>query len=222
MAERVPEFALLIGVFLGLSATVSAAVLTGTLFRPLLFGVVACYPFAAFGVVRSDDPSEALPPKYVLGIGGALGALVLVSALLERPYVGVVPGLLAATLVFLPPAAYATYFGADVNPLSPAQTLVVSTAVGATFFGLAPLVGSLSAVLGLAIGLSGALYADARGFHPTHRQQRLGIAVGVVAGIALAWFGLAMRLPLGPTTAAAAGLVLAPSLFVALTRARER
>ncbi|KAB1197444.1 MULTISPECIES: hypothetical protein [Haloferax] len=222
MAERVPEFALLIGVFLGLSATVSAAVLTGTLFRPLLFGVVACYPFAAFGIVRSDDPSAALPPRYVLGVGVALGVVTLAAALLERPSVGLVPALLAATLVALPPAAYATHFGADVNPLSPAQTLVAAAAVGAVFLAFAPLVGSLSAVLGLVVGLSGALYANARGFRPTHRQQRLGIVAGAVLGIAVAWFGLAMRLPLGPTTTAAAALVLAPSLFVALTRARDK
>ncbi|WP_411965185.1 hypothetical protein [Haloferax sp. YSMS24] len=222
MAERVPEFALLIGVFLGLSATVSAAVLTGTLFRPLLFGAVACYPFAAFGVVRSEDPTDALPPTYVLGVGVALGVLTLGSALLERPSVGLVPGLLAGTLVVLPPAAYATHFGADVNPLSPSQTLAVCATIGALFLGAAPLVGSLSAVLGLVVALSGALYANARGFRPTHRQRRLGIVAGVVAGSAVAWFGLAMRLPLGATTTAAVALVLAPSLFVALTRAQER
>jgi hypothetical protein len=222
MAERVPEFALLIGVFLGLSATVSAAVLTGTLFRPLLFGVVVGYPFVAFGIVRSDDPSEALPPKLILGIGVALGVLTLGAALLERPSVGLIPALLAAALVVLPPAAYATRFGADVNPLSPIQTLVACAAVGAAFVAFAPLVGSLSAVLGLVIGLSGALYADARGFRPTYRQQRLGVGAGVVVGVAVAWFGLAMRLPLEATVMAPVVLVLAPSLFVALTRARRR
>ena len=222
MAERVPEFALLIGVFLGLSATVSAAVLTGTLFRPLLFGVVVCYPFAAFGIVRSDDPTAALPPTYVLGVGVALGVLTVGAALLERQSVGFVAALLAAAVVVLPPAAYATQFGADVNPLSPTQTLVACAAVGAAFLAFAPLVGPLSAVLGLVVGLSGALYANARGFRPTHRQQRLGIVAGAVAGVAVAGFGLAMRLPLESTTAAAMALVLAPSLFVALTRVRPR
>jgi hypothetical protein len=220
MAERVPEFALLIGVFLGLSATVSAAVLTGALFRPLLFGVVVCYPFAAFGIVRSDDPTEALPPTYVLGVGVVLAVVTTGAALLERPSVGVVAGLLAGTLVVLPPAAYATRFGAGVNPLSPRQTVVACATVGAIFLAAAPLAGSLSAVLGLVIGLSGALYADARGFRPTYRQQRLGVVAGVVVGLGVASFGLAMRLPLGPTTAAAAALVVAPSLFVALTRGR--
>ena len=84
MAERVPEFALLIGVFLGLSATVSAAVLSGALFRPLLFGAVVCYPFAAFGVLRSDDPSVALPPRVVLGLGAVIGLLTAATAVLER------------------------------------------------------------------------------------------------------------------------------------------
>ncbi|KAB1192617.1 hypothetical protein GJR96_03850 [Haloferax sp. MBLA0076] len=222
MAERVPEFALLIGVFLGLSATVSAAVLTGALFRPLLFGVVVCYPFVAFGIVRSDGPTEALPPRVILGIGVALGVVTMGAALLERPSVGLVPALLAATVVVLPPAAYATRFGAGVNPLSPMQTLVAAVAVGATFLAFAPLLETLSAVLGLVIGLSGALYADARGFRPTYRQQRIGIVAGVLLGLSVAVFGLAMRLPLDATTAAAASLVVAPSLFVALTRGRRR
>ncbi|AFK18024.1 hypothetical protein E6P09_04515 [Haloferax mediterranei ATCC 33500] len=132
MTERVPEFALLVGVFLGLSAAVSGAVLTGELFRPILTGVVVCYPFAAFGVVRSDDPSEALPPRFVTALGTVLGVVTLLTALLERPG-DVLSGLVASLVVALPPAAYATRFGADVNPLSPVQTFVVTTAVGARF-----------------------------------------------------------------------------------------
>ncbi|WP_396610876.1 hypothetical protein ACH9L7_11680 [Haloferax sp. S1W] len=219
MTERVPEFALLVGVFLGLSAAVSGAVLTGELFRPILTGVVVCYPFAVFGVVRSEDPSEALPPRPVLAFGTVLGVVTLLAAAVERPN-DVLSGLAASLVVTLPPAAYATRFGADVNPLSPVQTLVVTAAVGAVFLAFAPLLGTLSAIVGLVVGLSGALYADARGFRPTHRQRRLGIVGGVLAGVAVAWFGLAMQLPLAPTTATAAALVLAPSLFAAITRER--
>ncbi|ELZ83867.1 hypothetical protein C5C07_01725 [Haloferax sp. Atlit-4N] len=222
MAERVPEFALLIGVFLGLSATVSAAVLSGTLFRPLLFGAVVCYPFAAFGVLRSDDPSEALPPRVVLGLGAAIGLLTATTAVLERATVEPLDGVFAAVVVTLPPVAYAVRFGADVNPLSPVQSLVCCAVVGAAFLALAPRLGTVSALLGFVLGLSGALYADARGFRPTHRQQRVGIAAGALVGVSVAGAGVAMRLPLGPTTAAAAALALTPSLFVALTRTRTR
>ncbi|POG56747.1 hypothetical protein [Haloferax marisrubri] len=222
MAERVPEFALLIGVFLGLSATVSAAVLSGALFRPLLFGAVVCYPFAAFGVLRSADPSEALPPRVVLGLGAAIGLLTAATAVLERATVEPIDGLFAAVVVSLPPVAYAVRFGADVNPLSPVQSLVCCAVVGAAFLALAPRLGTVSALLGFVLGLSGALYADARGFRPTHRQQRAGIAAGVLVGVSVAVIGIAMRLPLGPTTAAAVALALTPSLFVALTRNRAR
>ncbi|MFC7204807.1 hypothetical protein ACFQJC_14915 [Haloferax namakaokahaiae] len=221
MSRYVPEISLVTGVFLGLSATLSGVVLTGRFFPSLLFGVVVCVPFAAFGVVRSEDPSEALPPRIILGIGVALGGLLLLAGLVDTPRVPFLSGLLAALLVALPTVVYATKFGADVNPLSPLQTLVASGSVGALFLAAAPLVGALSAVIGLLVGLSGALYAQARGFRPTYRQQRLGMVAGVLLGLGVASFGLAMRLPLGATTASAGALVIAPSLFVALTRAQR-
>ncbi|ELZ94975.1 hypothetical protein C440_07862 [Haloferax mucosum ATCC BAA-1512] len=217
MTERVPEFALLVGVFLGLSAVVSGVVLTGELFRSLLSGVVVCYPFAAFGVVRSDNPTEALSPRLVTVFGAVLGVVMLLVALFERPD-DILSGVVASLVVALPPAAYATHFGADVNPLSPGQTLAVTAAVGATFLASAPLFGTLNAVVGLLVGLPGALYADARGLRLTHRQRRLSIVAGVLAGVAVAWLSIVMRLPLAPTTATAAALILAPSLFVAITR----
>lgn len=221
MSRYVPEISLLTGVFLGLSATLSGVVLTGRFFPSLLFGVVVCYPFAAFGVVRSDDPTEALPPRLILGVGVGLGALTLLAALADGPRVSLLEGLLGGLLVALPPLAYATKFHADVNPLSPVETFAVSAAVGALFLAAAPLIGALSALVGLVVGISGALYAENRGFHPTYRQQRIGMVAGVILGLAVAWFGLAMQLPLAATTAAAAALVFAPSLFVAVTRARK-
>ncbi|ADE03468.1 hypothetical protein [Haloferax volcanii] len=222
MAERVPEFALLIGVFLGLSATVSAAVLSGALFRPLLFGAAVCYPFAAFGVLRSEDPSEALPPRVVLGLGVAIGLLTAAAAVLERATVEPLDGVFAAVVVSLPPVAYAVRFGADVNPLSPVQSLACCAVVGTAFLALAPRLGTTSALLGFVLGLSGALYADARGFRPTHRQQRAGIAAGVFVGVAVAAAGVATGLPLGSTTATAVAAALTPSLSVALARNRRQ
>ncbi|WP_410765863.1 hypothetical protein [Haloferax sp. DFSO60] len=217
MSRYVPEISLLTGVFLGLSATLSGVVLTGRFFPSLLFGVVVCVPFAAFGVVRSDDPTEALPPRVILGFGVVLGGLTLLAGLVDTPRVPFFSALLAALLVALPTVIYAAKFHADVNPLSPIQSLVGSAVVGVVFLAIAPLVGALSAVIGLLVGLSGALYAENRGFSPTPRQQRLGMVAGVVLGLAVASFGLVMRLPLAATTAAAGVLVIAPSLFVAVT-----
>ncbi|SEK89489.1 hypothetical protein [Haloferax larsenii] len=221
MTERVPEFALLIGIFLGLSATVSGAVLTGELFRPLLTGVVVCYPFAAFGIVRSEDPSEAIPSKYVLAVGVVLAGVTLAAALFERPLSDFVAGLFAATLVVLPPVAYAVRYGAGVNPLSPAQTLVVTSVVGALFVVSSPIAGSpLAAATGFLVTLSGALYADTRGYRLPRKHQRLAIVAGGLLGIGIVGVAAVSRLPLVPTLASGAAFALAPSLFVALTRER--
>ncbi|ELZ75446.1 hypothetical protein KU306_06190 [Haloferax larsenii] len=220
MTERVPEFALLIGIFLGLSATVSGAVLTGELFRPLLTGVVVCYPFAAFGIVRSEDPSEAIPSKYVLAVGVVLAGVTLAAALFERPLSDFVAGLFAATLVALPPVAYAVRYGAGVNPLSPAQTLAVTSLLGALFVVSAPVTGALAAAIGFLVTLSGALYADTRGYRLPRKHQRLAIAAGGLLGIGIVGVAVVSRLPLVSALASGAAFALAPSLFVALTRER--
>ncbi|ELZ87420.1 hypothetical protein C453_03679 [Haloferax elongans ATCC BAA-1513] len=220
MTERVPEFALLIGIFLGLSATVSGAVLTGELFRPLLTGVVVCYPFAAFGIVRSEDPSEAIPSRYVLAIGVVLAGVTLAAAVFERPLSDFVSGLFAATLVALPPVAYAVRYGAGVNPLSPTQTLAVASVVGALFVVSAPITGSLAAAIGFLVTLSGALYADTRGYRLPRQHQRLAIVAGGLLGIGIVGVAVVSRLPLVSALASGAAFALTPSLFVALTRER--
>ncbi len=73
---------MLTGVFLGVSALVSGAVLGWGLYATVVVGAVGAYPFVAFGIVRDDDPAATIPPRWLLAAGavvavaGGLGVLV--------------------------------------------------------------------------------------------------------------------------------------------------
>lgn len=75
MSRRVPEFALVIGVFLGLSALVFGLALGWGLLDTVVLAALGTYPFVAFGLLRDDDPSSVVPAQWVLA-GGVLWAVL--------------------------------------------------------------------------------------------------------------------------------------------------
>jgi hypothetical protein len=201
MSRRVPELALLTGVFLGLSLFVWGVLFTGDVPLTTLSAVVVCYPFAGYAVYHSPDPTTVLPPRIVAAAGVLVGSVAGLWALVGVAAVDLLPtGLLAgfvALVVALPTLAYAVIYGAEPLPVPGAVTLAGGTLAGIGFL-VAGLVageaflGSLNAVLTF---LAGALYASSRGFDPVQRFGRGIVLVGALLGSALVAGGVVVGPP---------------------------
>lgn len=223
MSRRVPEFALVTGLLLGLSTLLSGVVLAGEVLTTSLLSALVAYPFVAYAVVSDDDPTTVMPPRVILALGAFFGVALLVVSLLSDPSpANALFGLLAGLLVSLPPVAYAVSFEAGVNPLSPRKTVVAGVGVGVALlvFGLAVGSASYGAADALLVGLSAAVYGAARGVRFDARTKRAAVAVGVVLGVAVVAVGVSRGEPLGDWLAVAMTLTLAPSVYYALTSAR--
>jgi len=223
MSRRVPEFAVLTGVFLGVSALVSGAVLGWGLYATVVVGAAVSYPFVAFGIVRDDDPAATIPPLWLLAVGAVVAVAGGLGVLVDDPTPGgVVSAALVALVLVVPAAAYATRFGANINPVAPRTTVVAGAAVGLGLLlaGVASgrvLVGVAAA--GLA-GLGGALYGTERGVALGSRTRRVVAAAGSVVGIAVVSVGVVRDGPLGEWLLAGIAVAVVPSLYAALTRER--
>lgn len=223
MTRRVPEFAVLTGVFLGVSALVSGAVLGWGLYATVVVGAAVSYPFVAFGIVRDDDPAATIPPLWLLAVGAVVAAAGGLGVVVDDPTPGgVVSAALVALVLAAPAAAYATRFGADINPVAPRTTVLVGAAVGLGLLlaGVASgrvLVGVAAA--GLA-GLGGALYGTERGVALGTRTRRVVAAAGSVVGVAVVGVGIVRGGPLGEWLLAGIAVAVVPSLYAALTRER--
>jgi hypothetical protein len=225
MSRRVPEFALVVGVFLGLSALVSGVVLGSGLLPTVLFAAVVTYPFVAFGLVRDDDPAAVVPPRWVLlagvvwaslGVVGVFAADVSLAAIATAGLVGLV--------LFLPSAAYAVRHGAGVNPLSGVQTLAVAAvaAAGLLVVGLVagrPLTGVVAAVLAV---VSAGLYATALGVEFDARTRRGVVAAGGAFALVLVAVGVLSGGRLADWLLAGAAVAFTPSLYAVLSRTDRR
>lgn len=223
MSRRVPEFALVIGVFLGLSALVFGLALGWGLLDTVVLAALGTYPFAAFGLLRDDDPSSVVPARWVLaggvlwaalGVVGVLAGDLTPSGLAFAAFVGLALG--------LPPAAYAVRHGAGVNPLSARTTLAVGVvaAVGLLVLGLLssrPVLGAVDAVLA---AVAAGLYATARGVRLDARTRRAGVAAGALLGVGVVALGVARGDGLANWALAGVAVAFAPSLYVALSRNR--
>ncbi|WP_144905183.1 hypothetical protein [Halobellus captivus] len=224
MSRRVPEFAVLIGVVLGLSVVVTGVTLGWGLYATTVVGALVSYPFVGFGIVRDSDPAATLRPRWLLGLGGAIAAAGALGTLVDDPTAG---GVLRAALVGLalgtPPAGYATRYGAGVNPLTPRATAGVGVAAGLALlaFGLfvgQPLVG---VVAGGVCALGAALYATARGVDFDRRTKRLAASVGGLLGVAIVGIGVASGGALGEWLLVGTAVALVPGLYAALTLEKE-
>ncbi|GGJ02172.1 hypothetical protein GCM10008995_09870 [Halobellus salinus] len=224
MSRRVPEFAVLTGVFLGVSTLVSGAVLAWGLYATVVVGAVVSYPFVAFGIVRDNDPAATIPPRWLLAAGAVVAVAGGVGVVVGDPTPGgVLSAVLVAALLGAPAAAYATRFGADLNPVAPRITVLAGGAAGLALLvaGLAtgrPLVGAAASVLA---GLGAALYGTERGVDVDARTKRLVAAGGGVVGIGIVGVGVARGGPLGPWLLVGIAAAVVPSLYAALTRARS-
>jgi hypothetical protein len=201
MSRRVPELALLTGLFLGLSLFVWGVLFTGDVPRTTLSAVVVCYPFAGYAVYHSPDPTEVLPPQVVAAAGVLVGVVAGLWALVGVDAAALLTtGLLAgfvALVVALPTLAYAVLYGAEPLPIPGPAALVGGTvaAVGflvAGLFGNAAFLGSLNAVLTF---LAGALYASSRGFDPVRRFGRGVVLAGALLGTGLVAGGVLVGPP---------------------------
>ncbi|WP_435184783.1 hypothetical protein [Halobellus sp. EA9] len=221
MSRRVPEFAVVTGVFLGLSALVSGVALGWSLYATVVVTAGVSYPFVAFGVLRDDDPAATIRPRPVLALGFAVAAAGAVGVLLDDPTPrGALFALSVAALLAAPPAGYATRYGADVNPLSPTATVFAGGTVGTALVvaGLAigaPYVGT---AVGIAAGLGAALYGTARGVAFAARTKRRAAAGGALLGLGIVAAGVARGGPLADWLLVGTAIALVPSLYAALTR----
>lgn len=221
MTRRVPEFAVVTGVFLGVSAVVSGLVLGWGLYATVVVGAAVSYPFVAFGILRDDDPAATIPPRGLLAAGTLVAAAGGVGVLLDDPTPG---GTLAAALVALvlgaPAAGYATRFGTGLNPVSPRRTLLVGVGIGIALVGAGlaidrPLVGGAA---GAVAGLGAVLYGTARGVDLDAGTERLAVAAGGVVGVSIVGVGLTVDGASGEWLAAGIAVAILPSLYVAVTR----
>ncbi|SFR34408.1 hypothetical protein [Halogeometricum limi] len=224
MTRRVPEFALVTGVFLGLSAVVFGLVLGWGLLATVVLAAVGAYPFVAFGLLRDDDPADVIPPGWVLAVGVVWAALGVVGVLLGDPTLsGVTLAAFVGLLLALPPTAYAVQFGAGVNPLSGRQTLAAGLVVAASLL----LVGLFSArtILGVAdaviVAVATGLYATARGVRLDARTKRYAAAIGGVLGVGLVAVGVLSGGALTDWVLVGMAVAFTPSLYVVLSRSRS-
>ncbi|MFC4406928.1 hypothetical protein [Haloarchaeobius iranensis] len=133
MSRRVPEMAIVVGVLFASGWLAFVLLVEGDrllrepvgILPVVLVAAALCYPFAAWAVYFDDDPAGTFPPRPV-AVVGVLLALVpaLAGALGERSLFG----LLVATTVALPPAAYALKYGESLPPAR--ATLAAGTVVG--------------------------------------------------------------------------------------------
>jgi hypothetical protein len=224
--RHVPEFALVTGAFLSLSFLVAGLVLTGDVVRTLLTAIVILYPFTAYAVTHSDDPTVVLPPRVTSAgavlCGTVLAGAVVVRALPDRVASELPYALFLGSVVVLPAVAYHVRYGTRaerLNPLSPARTAAVTGVVAVAVLAYGLLVGGavFAAATALAAVLAGALYARAAGARLAVRTRRRFVAGGAVAGVGVVLVGLVRDTAVASWLLVGLCVVAAPTLFYALT-----
>jgi len=220
MSRRVPEFAVVTGVFLGLSVVVTGVTLGWGLYATVVIGALVSYPFVGFGIVRDDDPAATIRPRWLLAAGVVVALAGALGVLLNDPTLGgVLRGVLVGLVLGAPPASYATRHGANVNPLPPRSTVLAGLATGLSLVVLGLIVGQ--PLVGIAAGgiaaLGSALYGTARGVDFDPRTKRHGAAVGGLLGLGIVGIGVVSGGPLGEWLLVGTGVALVPSLYAALT-----
>lgn len=184
--QPVPEAAPLLGVVLafGIAGFGFRFGPAGSHLATTAVALVVLYGFTAYGIARSPDPVDAIPPDPVLVIGallavGAVGYGVAVA----QPMAGVLVGLVAV----LPPAAYHARFGKPRNPLSPDRTFLVAVAAALLLVVAGTLLDdlALAALAGGLLVLAAADYRDARG-DPLGDLAEFALVAAALGGAALA------------------------------------
>ncbi|MFB6252571.1 MAG: hypothetical protein ABEI27_12965 [Halobellus sp.] len=225
MSRRVPEFAVITGVFLGISAVVSGAVLGWGLYATVVVAAIVSYPFVAFGILRDDDPAATLRPRWLLAAGSVVAAGGALGVLLDDATPrGALFALLVGALLAAPAAGYATRYEADVNPLPARTTVLTGGLLGVGLVGTgvlleAPYIGTGA---GVVLGLGSALYGTARGVAFDARTKRLAAGAGGLFGLGVVAVGVVQGDSLTPWLLVGTAVAVVPSLYVALTSAVDR
>jgi hypothetical protein len=220
VTRRVPEFALVVGVFLAASVLLAGLLFADDATLTVLLAAAVGYPSVAYAVVHADDPTDVLPPRAVLVVGvllAATGALVVGLtarvALPGRAFLALLVGLVLG----LPAAAYRVRYGTATGP---APGVVAAGAIlggtGVLLAGLLVRAPVYATAAGLVVGLAGGLYASARGYRASHRARRRSLLAGLGVGTLLVGVGVATGVPLASALAVGVAATLGPAVYHAL------
>lgn len=218
MSRRVPEAAPLVGVILAAAFALYTFLVSSNHLATTLVCALLLYPFVAFGVVRSSDPTDAIPPDPALAAGFLAGSVVLLYGIATGAGLF---GAFVASVVGVPPALYHARFGESVNPLPPDVTLgagVVTAAILALYGALAGrLPGALTAVV---VGFGAIEYRRQRAGRLARRVRTIGVATCLAGGLAV-FLGLWItgRQSFALVTA---GVLVAFATFLAFGAERKR
>lgn len=204
MSRPVPEAAPLVGVVLAFGFALFGFLFSSDLLATVLGSVVLLYPFVVFGIFRSEDPRTVFRPDAVLAVGFLGGAPVLLYGVATGRALF---GAFVAAVVVAPPALYHARYGESVNPLSPAQSLLVGllAAGGLLVVGAFTERLHLGALTAAIVGLAAVAYHRERG-RTLARRIRTTAVVGCLGGGLAAFAALARTGR--PATGLAAGAVL--------------
>ena len=221
MTRRVPEFALLTGLFLGLSLGGFALWATGDLHQSVLVCAVLAYPFAGYAVRVDDDPTGVLIPWVVGGVALLAGVIVVGDVVVQaRGAVGtaVTRAVFLGGVVAVPPAAYAVGYDETLGP--PARpTLAVAGLLAVGLPAAGTVVGSwYGAASGPLLALPLALYAARRGAIPPYRTRLLAVAVGLLVGAGLVAAATTGRVATLPAVVGGTATLATPAVYTAVTR----
>lgn len=216
-----PEFALLTGLFLGLSLGGFALWATGDLHQSVLVAAVFAYPFAGYAVRVDDDPTGVLVPAVVgaaaLLVGVVVAADVVVQARDALP-AALTRGVFLGGVVAVPPTAYAVGYDETLGP--PARpTLAVAALLAAGLPTAGALAGSwYGAAAGPLLALPLGVYAARRGHLPAYRTRLLAVAAGLLVGAGLVTAGLVGALDTFTGLVAGVAALATPAGYAAVTR----
>ena len=187
---------------------------TGRPADAVLVAAVATYPFAAYAVVRDDDPTTVLPPAavalagLVVWLAAPLGALVSGNSVIGAVTLG--------TVLASPPVAYAVRYGERGPP--PRVVLVAGVLVGLGWSTLSLATeNAAGAFVGPLVALGGAGYAWHRGSRYSRARRGGAVVAGVLAACVTLGVTALGHVSTGPALVGAAAFVLAPTLFYAAT-----
>jgi len=221
VTRRVPEFALLTGLCLGLSLGGFALWATGDLHQSVLVCALLAYPFAGYAVRVDDDPTGVLVP-WAVGVAALLAGVVVAGDVVVQAREAVGPavtrGVFLGGLVAVPPTAYAVGHDERLGP--PARpTLVVAGLLAAALPVAGTLVGSwYGAASGPLLALPLALYAAGQGALPAYHTRLAAVAGGLLLGAGLATAAAVGRVAVLPALVGATAALVTPAAYTALTR----
>lgn len=233
MDRAVPEFALVVGAVLGLAVLAAGVLFTDDLPVTVLVAALVAYPFVAYAVHESDDPTGVLPPRVTLGLAALAGLAVLGDATYDALAAGASPravgaaavgGALLALGVVLPAVAYQVAYGRRLNPLDPRETAGLAAAGGLALLlgGLAVGAAVAGAVAGVLLFVAGGLYATRRGVRVDRRTRRGVVLAGAAVGVAVVATGVLRWWALDDALVVGIAAILGPSVLYGLTVERMR